>query len=83
MKKSSFVGKPSNKLTNLIELPHPSMQNWNNWKLRILEDFILNGNIQDAQDFCNNYNKREEGKAYEIIAKEALRIIHEGLKNYE
>ena len=45
-----------------------------------VEDFVLKGNIQDAQEFCNNYNKREEGKAYEIIAKKALRIIYEGLK---
>lgn len=73
----------SQKLPQHIELPHPSTQNWNNWKSRILEDYVLKNNIRAAQSFCNDYNNREEGKAYKIIAKEALRIIDEGLKNYE
>lgn len=63
------------KKSPIIELPHPSQQNWNNWKLHIFEKAIY-----DKEDisYAKGRYPNEESKTSEVIvAREAVSEILE------
>jgi len=61
---------------NYLPLPHPGVQNWDAWKLRIFEKAVFGNNLQYATNF---YGKEPDGKdnktTAEKVAIEALQSI--------
>ncbi len=62
-----------------IELPHPSKQNWEKWKLKIFEKAVFSNNLTYATSI---YPSPKDTTTDSIVAKEALIEIEEGIKKY-
>ncbi len=58
-----------------IQLPHPSQQNWNNWKLRIFEKAVYH----KGEDYAKKLYPDEEFSTTSevIVANEAVKEILE------
>ena len=66
--------------TDFLPLPHPGVNNWDSWKLRIFEKAVFSKNLEYATNVygkCSigNEKKTDEG----IVADEAVRSIIEYL----
>lgn len=60
------------KYNDIIKLPHPSQNNWNNWKLFIFEKAVYEKNI----DYATTYYPTSSSKTNEVIvACEAVKEI--------
>ena len=66
------INKTNLTKTSVISIPHPGKQNWNNWKLRIFEKAIYQGNPSYA---TNSYPTKKRSTSCEIVSKEALSEI--------
>ena len=62
----------------IIDLPHPSQQNWNNWKLHIFEKAIYD--IKDSCYATNLYPQKKSTTTEVIVANEAVAEILEQIK---
>jgi len=70
--------------TDYLPLPHPGVNNWDSWKLRIFMKAVFNDNLEYATNVygkgdIGNENKTDEG----IVADEAVRSIIEYLNKME
>ena len=59
----------------LIKLPHPSQQNWNNWKLHIFEKAIYDK--KDITYATSQYPQKDSKTNEVIVASEAIKEILE------
>ena len=62
----------------LIKLPHPSQQNWNNWKLHIFEKAIYDKN--DITYATSKYPQKDSKTNEVIVASEAIKEILENVE---
>lgn len=62
----------------LIKLPHPSQQNWNNWKLHIFEKAIYDKN--DITYATSKYPQKDSKTNEGIVASEAKEEILENVE---
>ena len=65
----------------LIKLPHPSQQNWNNWKLHIFEKAIYDK--KDITYATSQYPQKDSKTNEVIVASEAIKEILENVKKIE
>ena len=69
-------GLPWKPFDNYLPLPHPGVQNWDAWKLRIFEKAVFSGNLQYATSLYGNDPDAEKNKTNaEIVAGEACQSI--------
>lgn len=59
-----------------LAIPHPSKQNWQHWKLRIFMKAVFCNNLSYAK---NIYKSKEDPTTADIVAKEALKEIMDGI----
>ena len=62
----------------LIKLPHPSQQNWNNWKLHIFEKAIYDK--KDITYATSQYPQKDSKTNEVIVASEAIKEILENVE---
>jgi hypothetical protein len=62
---------------NILSLPHPSVMNWDAWKLRIFEKAIYGKGIKYATDL---YPNKESATSEDIVATEAVKEILEHME---
>ena len=65
----------------LIKLPHPSQQNWNNWKLHIFEKAIYDKN--DITYATSKYPQKDSKTNEGIVASEAVIEILDNINKIE
>ena len=62
---------------NILSLPHPSVMNWDAWKLRIFEKAIYSKEVKYAIDL---YPNKESATTEDIVATEVVKEILEHIK---
>ena len=66
-----FKKKPND---DFLPFPHPSPQNWNNWKLKIFEKAVYDNNVEYATKL---YKHKGDSTTPDIVANEAVKDIVE------
>ena len=81
-KKSQDALKRNEPKTDFLPLPHPGVNNWDSWKLRIFMKAVINEKLEYATDVYGKVrNIGEETKTNEdIVANEAVRSIIEHME---